>query len=97
MLRISTTESPDQSTTLRVEGQLTGAWIAELREACDRILARGQRLTLDLGDVSLIDRAGCELLASFSDRSVAFIHCSPFQEEQLRQAAAARHDTTPTP
>jgi hypothetical protein len=46
--------------------------------------------------VSLIDRPGLALLADLSRRSVALVRCSPFQEEQLRQAAAIDHETTTT-
>jgi hypothetical protein len=46
--------------------------------------------------VSLIERAGVDLLASLSRRAVALMRCSPFQEEQLRQAGAAHPDTIAT-
>jgi len=94
MLRISTTSSAGSSTTLRLEGHLAGAWIAELQDSCERILASGQTVTLDLGDVSLIERPGFDLLASLSRRSVALVRCSPFQEEQLRRAVALSSETT---
>ena len=96
MLRISTIESAETGTTLHLEGHLAGPWLAELEHACERILGARRTLTLDLGDVSLIDRPGLAFLASLSHRSVALVRCSPFQEEQLRQAAAALHETTST-
>lgn len=89
MLRISSSETTADVVTLRLEGHLAGAWITELSETCDRILAAGQALALDLGDVSLIDRPGFDLLASLSHRAVSLVHCSPFQAEQLRQVSAA--------
>ena len=92
MLRITTIESTNGSTTLRLEGHLAGAWIAELRDTCDGMLAAGRTLTLDLGDVSLIDRPGFDLLASLSRRAVSLVRCSPFQAEQHRQAVAAHQD-----
>ena len=96
MLRISAIESADNGTTLRLEGQLAGPWIEELDRACEHVLVTHRRLTLDLGDVSLIERPGLALLASLSRRSVALVRCSPFQVEQLRQAAAAHHQITTT-
>lgn len=96
MLRISTIESADHGTTLHLEGQLVGPWTTELDHACERALRARRHLTLDLADVSLIDRPGLALLASLSRRSVTFVGCSPFQEEQLRQAAAALHETAPS-
>ena len=96
MFRISAIESADNGTTLRLEGQLCGPWIDELDNAVERVLAAHRQLTLDLGDVSLIDRPGLALLASLSRRSVALTRCSPFQVEQLRQAAAGHHEITTT-
>jgi ABC-type transporter Mla MlaB component len=94
MLRVSLIESAENAATLHLEGQVAGPWTAELGDTCERLLAERRRLTLDLGDVSLIDRPGLALLASLSHRSVKLVRCSPFQEEQLRLAIAAHHDTT---
>jgi ABC-type transporter Mla MlaB component len=94
MLRISATSSADNATTLRLEGHLAGAWIVELRDACERMLDAGRQVTLDLGDVSLIERPGLDLLASLSRRSVAFVRCSPFHEEQLRRTTETISETT---
>ena len=94
MLRISITEPAQDSATLRLEGQIAGAWTSELSEACERALAAGRKVTLDLGDVSLIDRPGLTLLASLSRRAVSFARCSRFQEEQLRLATASQPDAT---
>ena len=96
MLRISNIESANGTETLRLEGQIAGAWIAELSDACERALSTGRTLALDLADVSLIDRPGLELLASLSRRAVSLVRCSPFHEEQLRQAAAAHQDPATT-
>jgi ABC-type transporter Mla MlaB component len=96
MLRISVIESAENAATLHLEGQVAGLWTAELGDTCERLLGERRRLTLDLGDVSLIDRPGLALLADLSRRSVALVRCSPFQEEQLRQTAATTHETTTT-
>ena len=96
MLRISITESLHGSATLRLEGHLAGAWITELHDACERLLTAGRKITLDLGDVSLIERPGLDLLAALSRRAVRLVRCSPFQEEQLRQVLAVHPDTTTT-
>ncbi|MEP6669014.1 MAG: hypothetical protein ABJF10_07680 [Chthoniobacter sp.] len=94
MLRISITSPAENTATLRLEGHLAGAWIDELRATCDRMLAAGRSVTLDLGDVSLIERPGLDLLAALSRRSVALVRCSPFQEEQLRQAIDTTSEST---
>lgn len=86
MLRISIHEPAGDAASLRLEGQIAGAWTAELDKVCARLLAEGRRLTLDLADVTLIDRAGLALLAALVHHGVELARCSPFQEEQLRLA-----------
>ena len=93
MLRISIIEFPPNAATLRLEGHLVGAWITELRDTCERMLDAGRTVTLDLVDVSLIERPGFDLLASLSRRAVDLVGCSLFQEEQLRRAVAAQLDS----
>jgi len=56
MLRISINESEGNVVTLRLEGQIAGAWISELKEACERMLTAGYKVTLDLGDVGQVDK-----------------------------------------
>ncbi len=95
MLRLSSTESPADGTVFRLEGQLVGAWTAELRDACQSHLRAGKSLSLDLGSISRIDRSGFDLLASLSRQSVALLHCSPFQAAQLQQLVAANPSPSP--
>jgi hypothetical protein len=47
MLRISINESEGNAATLRLEGQIVGAWTSELGKACERLLAAGRKVTLD--------------------------------------------------
>jgi len=84
MLRISRVESPHEAVTIRLEGQVRGPWVEELRRACEQLLARGSGLILDLTEVSFIDLDGVALCRCLRDRKVAFLHCSPFVAEQLK-------------
>lgn len=93
MLRISAISESETTTTLRLEGHLAGPWIAEFRDACERALVTGRKVTIDLAGVSLIERSGLDLLAALSRRSVVLMHCSPFQEEQLRRAFETSSET----
>lgn len=86
MLRITTIESAENAARLRLEGQIAGPWTEELSAACEQVLAAGRHLTLDLQDVSLIDRPALSLLGVLAHRGVTLARCSPFHEEQLRQA-----------
>jgi len=95
MLKISVNEFEGSVVTLRLEGQIVGAWICELDRACERMLTAGRKVVLDLGDVTFIDRPGLALLGSLSQDAVKLAHCSPFQKEQLRLASSPQPETTP--
>ena len=84
MLKISYMESMDNARTLRLDGQVIGPWVEELRNVCERLLSEGKRLTLDLAGVSFIDREGVSLLWSLAARQVGLINRSRFVAEQLR-------------
>ena len=85
MLRISVVDSTDLAVRLRVEGQLTGRSVEELRQSCELHGARkGARLTLDLADVSFADAEGIRLLKALKAREVALMNLVPFLALQLR-------------
>jgi ABC-type transporter Mla MlaB component len=88
MLMIAIREVSDRRATLALAGDVVGAWVEELRGACDRFLATGAALGLDLGEVGFIDRAGLALFRELHARGVRVRRCSPFVAEQLRDIAA---------
>lgn len=70
---------------LRLEGQLRGPWVDELREFSSRILQKpAPRLVLDLSEVSFIDTDGLKLLRELSSRHVSLNNCSLFVTQQLK-------------
>ena len=77
-------EALDQAITIRLEGQVRGPWVDELRRSCEQWLAKGRELRLDLSDVSFIDMEGVALCRRLQDRQVGILHCSPFVAEQLK-------------
>jgi anti-anti-sigma regulatory factor len=93
MLRISREAPADgkKELVLRLEGQVKGAWVEELRRVCDETVGEGgssdARLVLDLADVMFVDANGVALLRLLSNRHVLLTHCSPFVAEQLREVA----------
>jgi anti-anti-sigma regulatory factor len=92
MLKISgTATTEEQPVFLRLEGQVRGLWIEELRRACDHILGKNghhrNRLVLDLAEVSFIDADGVTLFRELSARRVLVTNCSPFVAEQLKEVA----------
>lgn len=84
MLRISCIENGAGPITLRLEGRVAGPWVAELLEACEKVLGEGRRLALDLAEVSFLDPAGAVLLGKVRSRGVQLLQCSPFLKEQLK-------------
>jgi hypothetical protein len=85
MLRIEENESLDEAVSLRVEGQATGRWVAEIRKACETSLANGRKVVLDLAGVSFANREAIALLLEFRSRGVALVNCSPLLTEQLKR------------
>ena len=84
MLKISHDTAPSsQAIVLRLEGQITGRWVEELRRTYDECCAVSSHLTIDLRDVTFIDRAG---IAFFADvyPDVLLVNCSLFAAEQLK-------------
>lgn len=84
MLKIAFVEASNGLQTLSLEGHLIGPWVEELRRLSEPILAGGGELTLDLSEVSFVDRNGVELLQSLRQRHVALVNCSHFVAELLR-------------
>jgi hypothetical protein len=90
MLRISriTTERGSESPRLRLEGQVTGPWVEELRRTCAETLRNHEHaetyLILDLAGVSFLDAGGVALFRDLSSRHVTFANPSAFIAEQLK-------------
>jgi ABC-type transporter Mla MlaB component len=83
MMRISVVQSSSQTVTLRLEGEVKGGWVAELRQSCEEILSQAIVLTLDLADVSFIDRDGIALFHTLKGRDVVLRNASYFVAELL--------------
>jgi ABC-type transporter Mla MlaB component len=88
MLRITVQDRPD-TVTLKLEGQLTGAWVSELENswrAANSTLS-GRSLCLDLEAVDRVDGAGRYLLALIA-RSGARMEGSGAEIKELLRAIA---------
>jgi len=91
MLRINVETAADDTavTLLRLEGQVTGPWVEELRRVCDETI--GERddevhpLVLDLTDVCFIDAHGVALFQELAARHVTVTNGSLFVTEQLKE------------
>ena len=87
MLKILADRPSDHEVTLRLDGLVAGRWVDVLRDSCEVALNRGARLTLDLGNVSFVDREGGVLLGGLIDRQVGLVNASPFVVEQIGRAS----------
>ncbi|HJQ97168.1 MAG TPA: STAS domain-containing protein [Candidatus Polarisedimenticolaceae bacterium] len=89
MLKISRGEGRKDEVLLKMEGALSGSWVAEVRTTCDELLGGGGRIALDLRGVTYVDLAGSELLGSLRDDSrVEIESASAFVVELLKGGAA---------
>lgn len=97
MLRITEGSAADGTATLYLEGQVTRALLAEVSGCCERALATARRLTLDLADVSFIDRDAIILFRELTYREVTLANCSPFVAEQLKELGPCLRIETANP
>src|SRR5262245_16158393 len=84
VLRIELLNRKNGTTTLELAGRVVGPWVDELSRSCERVLAIGSTLSVDLGQVSFVDRDGVRFLKRLKAQDVALVNCSPFVAEQLR-------------
>lgn len=75
-------------TVLRLEGQVAGRWVDELRQACNDSRVTPP-LTLDLKNVTFIDSAGITFFVEVWTE-ITVVNCSLFAAEQLRDVTARK-------
>jgi len=68
MLRLTVISQTKEEAVLKVEGWVSGADVALLREEGTRLLRETERLVLDLDGVQFIDREGIALLKPWSGK-----------------------------
>jgi len=97
MLRITDGTTADDTNkgavSLRLEGQVTGPWVEELRRVCGEAINQNghgaHALALDLSNVSYIDADGVALFRQLTEWRVSLTNCSIFVAEQLKEVANA--------
>ena len=67
---------------------MAGPWVAEALRACEKVLAEGRSLKLNLAEVEFLDATGVALLSGLRSRGVVFVESSPFVEAQLKASAS---------
>ena len=92
MLRIDRIEIISGATTLRLEGQVTGPWVDELRRTCEPLLAAsGTTLILDVAGVSFVALDGVTLFGRLMGQGGAVVNSSPFVAEQFKVTSSCGH------
>ena len=78
MLKITLHDYP-KALTFKLEGQLAGAWVAELRQSWKTASSiRGsRRLVIDLTNVTYVDQEGVRLLEAFAHDQAEFLSSGP--------------------
>ncbi len=84
MLRVSETSREGEVAVLRLEGEMIGPWVEVVKKACEPFLSNGHQLTIDLADISHVDRNGIALLKKLMQAQAKLINESPFLSAQLR-------------
>ena len=69
---------------LRVDGRVAGDAVPELAATCERALAGGAQLMIDLSGAPFADADGVALIEALRERGTVVIGCSPFLSELLR-------------
>ena len=85
MLRITEEALNGKAARMRLEGQVVGPYVMEVRKSCEKLLNTGRSLVLDMGDVSFVDRNGVSLIQELISCHVSLVNCSPFLTEQLKE------------
>jgi anti-anti-sigma regulatory factor len=75
-LRITRLPGSPSRAKLKLEGRVAAQWAALLEHECSGLLRSRSVVSLDLADVSFVDRAGVEALERLS-RSGVEIRCRP--------------------
>jgi anti-anti-sigma regulatory factor len=84
MVKISEVGSPNGSVIVRVEGEVTGHWSAEVDRYCQSILQSGRHLIVDVAEVTFLDREGVRVLRNLRAGNAELVNCSLFLAELLR-------------
>ena len=87
MLRISRIDQKDAGICLRVEGRLSGDWVALLEGELAEASRTTASLSLDLAAVNFASLQATEMLRVATARGVRVVACSPFLAKLLVTSA----------
>jgi hypothetical protein len=84
MLRLTTARGPER-VTLQVEGELVSAWVDLMDNECQRLLATGQMLQIDLECVTYLDSRAVLRLRALKGAGADLVRCPPLIETMLAE------------
>ena len=88
-LRITRVKGSRSRATLKLEGSVVAEWAALLQRECSDLLRSWGAVSLDLADVSFVDRAGVEALERLSRQGVEIRCRFRGRRERARGKASA--------
>jgi len=95
MLKITLHDSASEL-RFKLEGRLTGAWVAELRQCwlTARSTTQDRKTTLDLADLDFVDPPGQALLEEMHADGVTLVAMSPFIRAIVDEVCRSRRCAT---
>ena len=85
MLKISTIESTVGLVKIRIDGHISGEGVNLMQSTCNAHLEQGLKLSVDLQNVSFVDRDGIAVLRTLQHHQVEFVNIPLFITEQIRK------------
>jgi len=95
MLKITILDSAAEL-CFRLEGKLSGAWVAELRQSWQTAMSTtvGRRTVCDLAEVDFVDEAGQDLLAAMHDAGVELKASTPLMSALVDEISGRQRCAT---
>lgn len=75
-LRITRKEGSGSRATLELQGRIAAEWAALLERECSDLLRSGSGVSVELAEVTFVDRAGIQALQRLGRRGVVIL-CRP--------------------
>jgi anti-anti-sigma regulatory factor len=87
-MRITVRTENSEAVTVALSGSLNGTGLGELRREIERAHLLRKHVTIDLSEVTLIDRYSLTFLASQTHENVALLNCPEYIQPWLLKETA---------
>ena len=85
MLKITPTKENEQSFRVRLCGQLTKEYLPEVERLLDREVSANQKMSIDLANVTFVDREAMMFLCSAKSRNISIENCPSYVIRWIQQ------------